>query len=251
MRRLLAARGSSAVALGVLLLLVAGGSFALGSAGSKTIHACVHRRGGGLYIAKKCAKHDKALSWNQVGPSGPAGVAGPSGPAGPGATYLVYNATGGTSNAPTTIGTLGPFTFTGVCTQTANTTDGLIGVTEPGAELDGIVVSGGNAASSSGALGPLDDGTFDHEATASPNAVTGSSDELVIPTSGTAFQLVQTLSVAGGSTNACHFSATATPTSPAGSVSAAARPAAGPGLAGRGLDGRTSGGLVVAGQRVR
>lgn len=243
MRRLLATRGAAAAAIGVLVALAAGGSFALASSSGKTIHACVHRRSGDIYVAKKCAKHDRKLSWNLVGRRG---ATGPAGAQGPGATYLVYNAGGGSSNAPTPIGTLGPFTFSGVCTTSGGgTTSSTIGVTESGARVDGLIVSGSTALTVSANLGALSGGVFDTGASSSTTPQMASSDELVIPTSGTAIQLQQTFTVTGGSANTCHFSATATPTHLSGSPSAStARTAARiPATA------HTSG-LVVAGERI-
>jgi hypothetical protein len=65
------------------LLLASGGAYALGSSIGGTITACVNHRGGTLYKAKKCARHDKELSWNQQGPPGPEGPPGAQGPQGP------------------------------------------------------------------------------------------------------------------------------------------------------------------------
>jgi hypothetical protein len=77
----------SAAALGVaVLLLVGSGTYALASSSGGTITVCVSRHSGALYKAKKCAKRDRRLSWDQVGPVGPKGApgaAGSQGPAGP------------------------------------------------------------------------------------------------------------------------------------------------------------------------
>lgn len=84
----------SAVLLGVaVLVLTGGGAYALGSSLSGgTITVCVTHKGGALYKAKSCKKHDKKLSWNKqgrpgatgaTGATGPAGPTGPQGPAGP------------------------------------------------------------------------------------------------------------------------------------------------------------------------
>jgi hypothetical protein len=82
-KRLLQARTAPAIALGVVALVVAaaGGAYAASSGGS-TISACVHHKGGGLYSARHCARHDKKLSWNTRGPQGAAGKAGAAGPSG-------------------------------------------------------------------------------------------------------------------------------------------------------------------------
>jgi Collagen triple helix repeat (20 copies) len=81
MRRLLSARGTPAVAVGVLMLLVAGGGYAIASGGSP-INACVHKGDHVLYTGR-CKKGDDKLSWNKVGPPGPRGATGATGPAGP------------------------------------------------------------------------------------------------------------------------------------------------------------------------
>jgi len=78
-------RRFSGVALGVgvaALLLAALGAYALASSGGATITVCVEHEGGALYSAKKCARHDRKLSWNRQGPAGPAGQSGPAGPQG-------------------------------------------------------------------------------------------------------------------------------------------------------------------------
>jgi hypothetical protein len=82
MRRLFTSRGASAAAVGILVLLVAGGGYAIANGGG-TITVCVHHNGGGLYEAKKCAKHDANLSWNTQGPPGQQGNPGLQGPRGP------------------------------------------------------------------------------------------------------------------------------------------------------------------------
>ncbi len=79
MKRLLAGRGTTIAVMGMLLALVAGGSYALAASGSKTITVCVKKNGGGLYKAKKCKKHDSKLTWNQQGPAGKAGKNGANG----------------------------------------------------------------------------------------------------------------------------------------------------------------------------
>ncbi len=82
-------------ALGVAALLLAGsGAYAVASSSDGTIAACVRSHGGTLYQAKKCARHDKRISWNKTGPRGdtgprgPQGVPGTQGPAGPTTTTL-------------------------------------------------------------------------------------------------------------------------------------------------------------------
>ena len=77
-------RWGRTMAIGVLaagLIAVAAG-IAYGAGVSSQISVCVHRNGGALYKAKKCAKHDSKLTWNTVGPSGTRGLTGAAG--GPG-----------------------------------------------------------------------------------------------------------------------------------------------------------------------
>ncbi len=79
MKRLLAGRGTTIAVMGMLLALVAGGSYALAASGGKTISVCVKKNGGGLYKARNCKKHDSKLTWNQRGPAGKAGKNGANG----------------------------------------------------------------------------------------------------------------------------------------------------------------------------
>ena len=85
-------RPSSATLVAVVALGagVAGGALAAGNA-SPTITACVHKHGGGLYRAKHCARHDRKLSWNELGPQGPPGNVGQQGPQGPPGTVDTSN----------------------------------------------------------------------------------------------------------------------------------------------------------------
>ena len=103
MRRFLISRGASAAAGVMLGLLVAGGGYALASGGG-TITACVRAASHTLYVGQ-CAKHEKQLTWNQVGPEGSVGPAGPTGargltgPPGPTGTTGATGATGATGLA--------------------------------------------------------------------------------------------------------------------------------------------------------
>lgn len=82
-RRLL----TSLVALSVVAAAgAAGGAFADSHAASNTISACVHRRDGVLYMARKCAGRDRRTTWSVTGP---AGAPGPQGPPGAGAATLI------------------------------------------------------------------------------------------------------------------------------------------------------------------
>ena len=78
-----------AVALLAVVVVCAGGAYAAGAGSSKAITACVHHRGGGLYVAKHCAKHDRRVSWSITGPQGAPGPQGATGsqgsPGSPGA----------------------------------------------------------------------------------------------------------------------------------------------------------------------
>lgn len=67
-------------------LIAGGGAYALASSSGGTITVCARHKSGTLYEAKRCAKHDKKLSWNKQGPPGSAGIPGPQGSTGmPGA----------------------------------------------------------------------------------------------------------------------------------------------------------------------
>lgn len=67
-------------AVGLAALLVGGGgAYALASSNAGTITVCVKHNGGTLYKDRKCAKHDKQLRWNELGPRG---IQGPQGPRG-------------------------------------------------------------------------------------------------------------------------------------------------------------------------
>jgi hypothetical protein len=70
------------VALAALVIAGSAGAYASVSASSNSVHACVRHRGGVLYVAKKCASHDRKVTWSVAGPPGPGGAAGPQGPAG-------------------------------------------------------------------------------------------------------------------------------------------------------------------------
>lgn len=65
------------------LVFAGGGAYALASSRSATITVCVSHNGGALYKAKKCARKDKTLSWNQQGPQGLPGATGSQGTQGP------------------------------------------------------------------------------------------------------------------------------------------------------------------------
>jgi hypothetical protein len=104
MKRLLAARATPAAAVAIIAMLAAGGGYAIASS-SGTITVCVSHKGGALYKASKCKKHDKKLSWNQAGPKGATGATGATGPQGPQGVQGAKGATGDTGPA-------GPVTLT-------------------------------------------------------------------------------------------------------------------------------------------
>jgi hypothetical protein len=230
MRRLFASRGTAAAFVGALALLVAGGGYALASGTASTIHACIHHKGGDLYIANTCATHDKQISWNKVGPRGPQGLkgkTGATGPQGPGATSVDFNTTGSASPTLKTLGHTGPLTATGTCTTTGSgagaTTQFVVGYTGPAVHVDGSIIepdgsavpySVSTPATSTGHLGTL-------------QATTGQNTEFaqlfVMPSGHAPVELTITAAADGGSPDTgatpdtCHFSAVITPVAaPAG-----------------------------------
>jgi hypothetical protein len=108
MRRFFAGRAAPAAVIGVLLVLAAGGGYAIASGGG-TIHACVHKHGRGLYVGK-CAKHDGKLSWNIQGPHGATGATGSQGP--PGVQDASSGFTYPSDARPQADGHVATFTFT-------------------------------------------------------------------------------------------------------------------------------------------
>lgn len=67
------------VALAALVLAASGGAYAAVASTSGQITACVHHKGGGLYVGHKCVHHDKRLRWNIAGPRGATGQQGQQG----------------------------------------------------------------------------------------------------------------------------------------------------------------------------
>jgi hypothetical protein len=88
MRQLFQRRSATALVLGVTALAIAaaGGAYAASSGGG-AITVCVSHKGGTLYKAKKCKRHDKKLSWNKQGPAGKNGTNGTNGANGAVAGY--------------------------------------------------------------------------------------------------------------------------------------------------------------------
>jgi hypothetical protein len=91
------------VALAALVLAASGVSYAAVTRTPGTISGCVHRTGGGLYLARKCARHDRRLTWGITGPTGTAGTPGAAGA--PGTPGIA--GTPGTSGTPGTPGAPG------------------------------------------------------------------------------------------------------------------------------------------------
>jgi hypothetical protein len=72
-----------AVLSGVAAVAAVGRAFADSRSASNVVSACVHVRGGVLYLARKCAGHDRRVSWGATGPAGAPGAPGAVGPPGP------------------------------------------------------------------------------------------------------------------------------------------------------------------------
>jgi hypothetical protein len=68
------------IAYTALFFAIGGGGAATAIAatatGSSTVHACVSKSTGALYVSKHCSGSEHALSFNQRGPAGPAGATG-------------------------------------------------------------------------------------------------------------------------------------------------------------------------------
>jgi hypothetical protein len=220
MRGLVTSRAISAAIVGVVVLLAAGGGYALASGSSKKINACVHKHGGGLYTGK-CGKHDKKLTWNTTGPAGPAGAAGKTGatgatgPQGPGATAFAFNGAGTAAPTATVLGTAGPYSLSAECIQpSAGTTTTRLLEVGPAMTIDGVQMVGtaGRALSLAFPAHPvLAQLVSVSSATATPAA--DYFHLLLLPSSGTPVDLQITISAVGGATNTCHASVVAIPAS--------------------------------------
>ena len=89
-----------AIALSAIALCCAAGGAAFAATSSgKPITVCVKHTGGELYHARKCARHDTSLSWNQAGRMGKAGAGGATGAAGPAGAVGATGPTGATGPA--------------------------------------------------------------------------------------------------------------------------------------------------------
>jgi hypothetical protein len=86
----------SAVALSAAALVaVGGGAYSLAATSGATITVCIGHKSGTFYKARKCARHDKKLSFNKQGPPG---IQGPKGTAGTSVTSTSLPA--GNSSCP-------------------------------------------------------------------------------------------------------------------------------------------------------
>lgn len=107
MQRLRSRLSGSALSVGVVVVLAAGGGYAFAAGSTNVINACANKLSGALRVSTHCTSKETALSWNRVGPPGPAG---------PGAKLFVFN-----NSSPTTsgnvkkVGTVGPWTLYGSC----------------------------------------------------------------------------------------------------------------------------------------
>jgi hypothetical protein len=111
----------------VVLMLAAGGAYALASASGGTITVCISHKSSTLYKAKKCGRHDRQLSWNKQGPRGATGPQGPQGPQGPGGVHGIQGPPGPHGVPGPTAGAQGggddpPSTITGPHSGTLSTT---------------------------------------------------------------------------------------------------------------------------------
>ena len=226
MRRLLEARSTAVAALGTLVVLIAGGGYALASSGGTTIHACVHKSGGDIYIAKKCAKHDKKITWNQTGPKGATGATGATGgtgatgPQGPGETYINFSATGTSSTTPVTIGTIGAWTLGFTCVQSGSTTTAAAFFTGPAGYIAGTDLQTA-VQTESFAFPVLSNAPLNGVSDGTGSGATHVFNGMFVPTSGQAVETNETIAAAGSTTNTCHFLAGDTPMAAATAASAA------------------------------
>jgi hypothetical protein len=216
------------------MALAAGGGYAIASGGSSKITACAKKKGGSLYVAKRCHKGDKTLTWNTVGPRGPAGAKGATGQTGVGTAgetgaigatgatgmtgatgppgiLLTYDGSGTATPPTTTIGSVGSLTLTATCTQTSGTTDLEVFHSGPAGQLDGNIVAGGSGNGFSIATGAQSNIELVNIESNATTTAAGTVDLTWIPASGTAEQSLMTFAATGSTTNTCHASVTVTP----------------------------------------
>jgi hypothetical protein len=143
------------------------------------------------------------------GAAGAPGQKGDTGQQGPGATAFVYDQTGASAAAATTLGTAGPYTLSAECVEpTSGTTDTLLRESGPSTTLDGfdMITSGPHAVSiPSYPAHPTPAVIVSAEST-SVTAVSDFYDLLFLPSSGSRVDMRITLSATGGTTNTCHAS---------------------------------------------
>jgi hypothetical protein len=121
MRRRLTARATPAIATGIVMLLLAGGGYALAAGSTSTVKACVAQGSQAVYVSP-CKKQDRKLTLGKVGPRGKPGRAGKTGATGPAGAPGKTGATGPVG-APGKTGATGPagvVTFGSWAGQTAN-----------------------------------------------------------------------------------------------------------------------------------
>jgi hypothetical protein len=225
MRHLFASRGTAAAFVGMLALVAAGGGYAVASGGATTrVNACIHRHGGGLYVAKTCAKGDRGISWNKVGPrgqQGPRGNTGHVGPQGPGATSINFTTNGSASPTPVAIGKAGPLTPMGACTTTGSggtaTTQFVLSYKGPALRVDGFFIRPDGSAAPYSVSAPAT--LSQHLGTVGPTSgqAAESAQLFVIPSGHAPFELTLTAVADGGSpttgatADTCHLSVVITP----------------------------------------
>jgi hypothetical protein len=166
------------VAVAALVLAVSGGgAYAFAATSGVQISACVHHKGGGLYISGRCAKHDRRLNWNvtgqQGGPgsTGSQGQPGSPGPQGPGAVEYSYDSTAPAATPQNTrLGPAGPFSeLTGSCTVSGSIVEVLLGATNSNTVY---VDASRNDVTNGGTPGTLLE-SFSQPAASSPTGLTG------------------------------------------------------------------------------
>jgi hypothetical protein len=143
-------RGAIALSAVALVCAVGGGAYAASRSRGK-ITVCVNHAGGGLYKAKKCAKHDASLTWNQTGIQGIQGKPGIQGPPGPGASLVSASAAAGTTTTGKIAGT---WTYLLGCTTAAPFNQVDFKLTGPGlVALSGIDKAGVDVAAGETPIG--------------------------------------------------------------------------------------------------
>jgi hypothetical protein len=222
--RLLRGRVTSAIAVGVIVVVAVGGGYAAASVsgGSSQIRACSQKTH--VLYTGSCKKGDAKLSWNKQGPPGP------------GATSVVFNANGTASPIPTSLGTIGAYTMSASCVQPSQgTTTANLFVSGPAGELDGMTAQGGaGEAPDVEKFGAISGVPLYGGVTSSGTPAEHVSNYLWLPSSGTAAEAMTTVYSVGGATNACHISVFVTP---AGSTTA--------------FDGATQSGVPIMGGKAR